>query len=291
MTQQTERVLVVDDEEVVCTGCKRILSLEGYHIDIAMTAERALEMVKQNSYSLIIVDLMMPEMSGLEFLKTVKKTKPEMNVIMITGYATTRTFVEAMKCGAFDYIPKPFTSDELSNVVARALERKKMYEEENRRSEKEAVKTGQSEEEIPAGEEASDKRMHRMSSTEFYYLWEHSWAKVEENGTVLIGMDDIFQKTAGSIINVDLPFDGDEVEQGGVCSRVTSEGMRVHHLWAPVGGRIVEVNQEVNRDGSLANREPYGRGWLIRIEPTNLEEDIANLIRGSASFDETNYSH
>ena len=78
----------------------------------------------------------------------------------------------------------------------------------------------------------------------------------------------------------DLPFEDDELEQGGVCARVTGKGLCLHTLWSPVTGRVMEVNEELNRDCSLANRDPYGAGWLARVQPIDFEADVQNMLRG-----------
>ncbi|MGB9629808.1 MAG: sigma-54-dependent transcriptional regulator, partial [Thermodesulfobacteriota bacterium] len=120
----TPRILVVDDEEIVCESCKRILEEEGYEVEIALSGEEALHKMKENSYDIVITDLKMPGMDGMEVLKNIRKDYPDTIVIMITGFATVETAVESMKLGAFDYIPKPFTPDEVSIVVKKAIDQK-----------------------------------------------------------------------------------------------------------------------------------------------------------------------
>ncbi|TET78305.1 MAG: glycine cleavage system protein H, partial [Candidatus Cloacimonadota bacterium] len=101
---------------------------------------------------------------------------------------------------------------------------------------------------------------------------------IEDDGTVRVGMDDIFQKTAGDIINLDLPLEEDTIEQGRICVRVTSTGLKIHKVWSPVTGKVIEVNEELNKDPSLANKDPYGKGWLVRVRPTALEEELDDLV-------------
>jgi glycine cleavage system H protein len=113
---------------------------------------------------------------------------------------------------------------------------------------------------------------------ELYFSGEHSYAKVE-NGKVRVGMSDFFAKTAGSIVYVDLPFEGDEVESGEVCGKIQSRKW-IGKLVAPISGEIVEINEAINDDSTLINSDPYGDGWLVVIEPSHLEEDLAKLIHG-----------
>ena len=117
------RILVVDDEMIVCESCQRILEEEGYEVEIALSGKEAFEKMKSNPFDIVITDLKMPGIDGMEVLKTLRKEYPDAIVIMITGYSTVETAVEAMKLGAFDYIPKPFTPDEVSVVVKKAIEK------------------------------------------------------------------------------------------------------------------------------------------------------------------------
>jgi len=120
------KVLVVDDEPVVCQSCKRILERAGYKVETVLSGKEAINRAKKEIYDVAIVDLKMPEMDGMEILQRLREEHPEIIVIMITGYSTVETAVEAMKLGAFDYVPKPFTPDELEIIVRNALERKKL---------------------------------------------------------------------------------------------------------------------------------------------------------------------
>ena len=115
---------------------------------------------------------------------------------------------------------------------------------------------------------------------ELYYHTEHSWAKVED-GKVRVGMNDMFQATAGDIVYVDLPFEGDEVTQGEVCGKIQSRKW-IGKLVAPVSGEIAEVNSELESDTTLINKDPYGGGWIVVIEPSSLDDDLGKLMKGDA---------
>jgi DNA-binding response OmpR family regulator len=126
MSQIKASILVIDDESIVQESCKRILLPEGYAVESAYTGQEGLGRLADSSYDLVITDLKMPGISGMEVLKKIKHDDPDIGIIMITGYSTTETAVEAMKLGAFDYLPKPFTPDELMSAVSKALEKKKL---------------------------------------------------------------------------------------------------------------------------------------------------------------------
>jgi glycine cleavage system H protein len=115
---------------------------------------------------------------------------------------------------------------------------------------------------------------------ELYFHEEHSWARVED-GKVRVGMDDMFRKEAGDIVFVDLPDEGDDVEQGEVCGKIQSRKW-IGKLCAPVSGEIVEINEELEDDTTLINEDPYGKGWILVIEPTDLDDELGNLMQGDA---------
>ena len=124
-----KRILIVDDEEIVVRSCLRILSEEEFDIDVANNGLEALSRVNEKDYDMMILDIMMPKMNGIEVLQRIKETHPDIDVIMITGLNEIDTAVKAMKLGAFDYLPKPFDPEELELVVARAFERRQLMQE------------------------------------------------------------------------------------------------------------------------------------------------------------------
>jgi len=124
-----KRILIADDEEIVIRSCLRILSEDEYNIDTAQNGLEAIEKVAANDYDMLILDIMMPKLTGMEVLQRVKETHPDMDVIMITGLNQIDTAVKAMKLGAFDYLPKPFDPEELEMVVTRAFERRQLLQE------------------------------------------------------------------------------------------------------------------------------------------------------------------
>jgi DNA-binding NtrC family response regulator len=123
------RILVVDDEEIVIRSCVRILSGDEFQVEAVRDGAEAVRKIDENHYDIIILDIMMPKMDGLEVLRRVKETHPDVDVIMVTGLSQIDTAVQAMKLGAFDYLPKPFEPDELKLVVQRAMERRRLLQE------------------------------------------------------------------------------------------------------------------------------------------------------------------
>jgi DNA-binding NtrC family response regulator len=114
-------ILVVDDEVPVCTSIRQALVRETYEIDVAFSGEEALRLADKKNHQVIIIDLMMPGIGGLDLLKSIKAKNPSAKVIMVTGYPTMKNTLQAMQLGAFDFLPKPFLPAELRSLVARAL--------------------------------------------------------------------------------------------------------------------------------------------------------------------------
>lgn len=123
---EPSRILVIDDEIVVCRSVKKILEKKGHRVDMIQSGKDALCLIDRERFDLLIVDLKMPEMDGIEVLKKVKEKYSGITVLMITGYATVETAVKAIKMGAFDYVPKPFLPDELLIIVDKALQAKRL---------------------------------------------------------------------------------------------------------------------------------------------------------------------
>jgi signal transduction histidine kinase len=134
------RILVIDDDEVMLLSCRRVLEKEGYEVETFASALAGIDRVAAARPELVLVDLKMPEISGMDVIRRIRTIDPGIGLAVITGYATIATAVEAMSIGAHDFLPKPFTPDELRLVVKRAAERRRLIEESERhRHEREAV--------------------------------------------------------------------------------------------------------------------------------------------------------
>ena len=122
MTGAPARILVIDDEPIVCRSCARVLEAEGCTVETAFSPGEGLARVARGRFDVVLTDLMMSAMGGLEVVRRVRVLSPGTRVIVITGYATLATAAEAALAGAFNYVLKPFTPGELQEVVRRALE-------------------------------------------------------------------------------------------------------------------------------------------------------------------------
>jgi DNA-binding NtrC family response regulator len=116
------RALVIDDEQIVLDSVKKILSEGNYEVEANLSGQKGLERAIQESFAVILTDIRMPDIGGMLVLRDIKRAKPSLPVLMITGHATILSAVQAMKLGAADYIEKPFTPDELLKAVDTAIE-------------------------------------------------------------------------------------------------------------------------------------------------------------------------
>lgn len=114
-------VLIVDDEEVIRDVCTQILASEGYKVTTASNGSEALRQVSENEFDVVVTDIMMPDMSGLELLEVIKSTSLDICTVVITGLGTFDMATQSDRLGAREFVVKPFTPDELSAAVSKAL--------------------------------------------------------------------------------------------------------------------------------------------------------------------------
>lgn len=112
------KILVIDDEDIVRLSCSRTLVPEGYELKMAKNGPEGLQMLEEDTFDLVLTDLKMPNMDGIEVLAKIKEKWPATDVVIVTGYQTVETAVKAIKLGAFDYIEKPFTPDTLIATIS-----------------------------------------------------------------------------------------------------------------------------------------------------------------------------
>jgi len=125
MGDKKGNILVVDDEKIVLKSCERVLSPEGYSVRTTTSPMEALSQLKSDAFDLVITDMMMPEMDGIEFIRQVRQISPDMNIVLITGYPSQESIKEALGLRIVDYLPKPFSPSLLMEVVTVAMALKK----------------------------------------------------------------------------------------------------------------------------------------------------------------------
>ena len=132
MTDRQKRVLVVDDEQLILKIISDILTKEGYEVIIANNCEKAADYLRSSSFNVVLSDIKMPVKSGIDLLGEIKNQDPNLPVILMTGFASLETAVEAVQNGAFDYLIKPLDYGKLKNVIEHAADRYELYRENTR---------------------------------------------------------------------------------------------------------------------------------------------------------------
>ena len=135
-------ILVMEDDLSVAQGLEMVLREDGFDVNLAGTGELAMEAFREKRFDLLVADLRLPDIDGMDVIRRIKEQKPDTEVIVITGYGTTATAVEAMKLGVADFLPKPFTEDQITAAISNALQA-----QEGKREAEAAVKEPESEEE------------------------------------------------------------------------------------------------------------------------------------------------
>jgi DNA-binding response OmpR family regulator len=254
VTEEQPRVLVIDDEEIVHASLKRIFSRLGCEVETALSAISGLSLLNKKRFNLIMVDLMMPEMNGIQFLKALKGRDLRLPVIMVTGYPTIQTAVEALRLGAVDYITKPFTRKEILSPVQKALSMK-----------------GEVTPQANFEDRAVKKEDLVPGST--VVLPRHSSAQFQRDGTFHIGIERSFLETSGKIAAVTAAKEMGFIEQGYIGIYLRNEDGQDHGVSMPLSGQVVALNSKVINNPSLLDSD----SWVMRIIPSHLDEELGRL--------------
>lgn len=261
------RILAVDDEPVVLDSFRKILVVAGYAIDTVESGREALGLVQKHKYDFVFTDLKMPEMDGLDVVKGVKHFSPESDVIVITGYATIESAVNAMKFGAMDYVQKPFTEDELVDFTKKCLIRRHDHLEKQLKPTVRVVTSTrplEHEFSLPGG---------------VFISTGHVWANVTVPGLVRVGMDDFARKMIGRITAIEFPAKDRVVQKGERLFAIQQNG-RTAVFNAPITGTVHLVNTELREHLDWLEKQPYEKGWVCSLKPEHLANELEHLRLG-----------
>lgn len=265
------RVLAVDDEPIILDSFRKILVVAGYSIDTVEKGREALGLILKNDYDFVFTDLKMPEMDGLEVTKAVKHLRPDIDVIVITGYASIETAVETMKYGAMDYVQKPFTEDELIAFFNRSLIRRKDRIE---RQMKPTVRL------ITPSTKESDSKHEFNVPAGIFVSQNHTWVNIEMNGTARVGLDDFARKIISKIDGVELPKLNQEIKKGEQLFSIKTNSNAIN-IASPLSGKITLVNAEHIEHPEWIASKPFELSWMCCFEPSNLAEELQSLKIGA----------
>lgn len=249
------KLLVVDDEPVVCLSCSRIFEGRGYGVETSTSPDEGLAMATTRDYDAILLDVRMPDMDGMEFLRRLRQRERQTPVVIITGYSSVPNAVEAMRLGAVDYVPKPFAPDEIARVVGRIVPPARPIVP------------------APAGEAEAAVRTAPVESVVYRYF-DEAWFRVEADGTARAGAV-VASDEAARMEELVLPRVGDELHRGLPLAAVVLPGRERRIVPSPVGGTVVEVNEALREKPSRLADEPCVGSWFVRVQPRRLAEDVA----------------
>ncbi|NCQ17221.1 MAG: response regulator [Ignavibacteria bacterium] len=261
-------ILVIDDEQVVRDAVVKITMLDNYTVDAAANVKSAIEKISKNYYAIIICDIMMPDGDGFQILEELHNRNIGSSVIMTTGYSTVENAVNSLYNGALDFIPKPFTVDELLSSVFRASKYQRI-----KKKQKQFL-----------GKNDDVELLYVTCPAKYLRLGYASWIYEERVGSVLLGVCDLFLKTIESVKEIELLKAEEVLMQGISCISITSIAERIHKILSPVSGRIVEVNENLLNNSSLIEKDPYFEGWVYRVIPTDIEYEKKHLIKDSSEL-------
>ncbi|TFH01684.1 MAG: response regulator [Calditrichales bacterium] len=267
------RILCVDDETVILDSFRKILVLDGYSIDTVERGREVLALIQRNHYDFVFVDIKMPEMDGVEVTKQVKHVRPDIDVIIITGYASVDTAVETMKHGAMDYVEKPFTEDELLEMTKKCLIRRKD------RIKKELGPSVH----IAKMSDFESREVDEFSIPGGAFISEgHCWVSINEDGTVKIGLDDFAAKMLGKIDGVEPPNPGRVIVRGDALFNI-KQNRRTLPFKSPVSGKIIKVNLRLAEDPGDITENPYNENWICMIDADHIDKELGELKIGRSA--------
>ena len=251
-------VLLAEDEPVVCRAVERILGSTGLTAEVTGTLVETLDRLRTTAFQILICDLMLPDGSGFEALAAARNRQPDLQTIVITGFATANNAVRSLARGAFDYLPKPFDPTELLGVVDRALHYRSRV-----------VATSS-----PSPGLAP---LERGAGSELLGLGRHSWARLEADGSAAVGPAETFFGAIEEPMKIELPEVGSQILQGRPLARLNCSTNLEHRVWSPLSGVALEVNEALGADPAPICEDPFGEGWIARILPSSQELEISRL--------------
>ncbi len=267
------KILCVDDEDIILASFRKILVLDGYSVDTVQTGQEALLLIQTNHYDFLFTDLKMPEMDGVDVAKGVKHLRPDIDVIIITGYATVESAVEVMKFGATDYVQKPFTEDELLDFTKKSLIKRQDRIKKLLRPQVHITHL--------SGSDLLNKCEFAIPGGVFISKG-HCWVGLDQSGNAKVGIDDFAKKLMGKIDDVNLPNLGMKVNQNKPLFSL-KQGKRKITFNSPITGNITKINDDLKDNLESLDISPYENNWICTIDAENLDEEIKNLRIGNAA--------
>ncbi|MBU1718151.1 MAG: response regulator [Bacteroidetes bacterium] len=250
-------VLVIDDEQIICDSCERILSNEDYKVDTLTNPVEGYQKALTNNYDLVLLDLNMAGMDGMQLLSKLKKDKPELPVIIITGYPTKETKEIAKSLGVNYYVLKPFMPSEILDPVKRIMHRLGLDEKKDSITNQQPAKS-------------SDWR----SGEKNYMFYMNGWLQKGTDSHVRVGgqLPVFINDAITSIKTVGVK---EKIFQGFPLAEISFENDIKISIPSPVSGEVMNLNTELFGNPSLLDKDGKNDNWIAEVMPDKMEDDIA----------------
>ncbi len=243
-------ILVIDDEKYVCTSCDRLLSQAGYKVDTNINPEKGFNQALMNNYDALVLDLKLGEVDGIDLLNDIRGKKPDLPVVIITGYPTPESRQQSEKLGVSDYILKPFEPEEFLNSLKRATYKASVAMHK----------------EVTPDEESKVETRYRFTDS--------SWIEQVYFELVRVGghLPNLMDATVKSI---KLPKKGDMLYRGLPLAEVTLDNKTKRIISSPVTGEVTEVNTDLLDHPEIVEKNSNWENWIAVVRPCNLEQALA----------------
>jgi FixJ family two-component response regulator/glycine cleavage system H lipoate-binding protein len=267
------KIICVDDEAIILDSFRKILVLDGYSVDTVENGREALDLLKTHHYDFLFTDLKMPIMDGVEVTKATKTLRPDIDVVIITGFASVETAVETMKYGAIDYIQKPFTEDELLEFTRKTLIKREARIKKELKP-KVHISHTHSREDFNSGEFAIPGGVFIADN--------HTWVTIEQDGSAKTGIDDFAKKLFGDIDDIEMPNLGMKANKGSVLFSIKQKNRTLAFV-SPVSGVVTKINHQLKEDIDGMKITPYETSWICSIDADNLDNELKELKIGKSA--------
>lgn len=249
---ETPRLLVVDDEDVLCQVCRRVFSDQGLEVDVSTDARDGLAWAQTREYGAVLLDARMPVMDGIQFLRSLRQTKPELPVLLMTAYPSVSNAAAAVRLGISDYLVKPFSAEELTQAVRRVIA---LPERETRQA-------------TTQPPELADQTGWEAETL----FWDEAWFRLESDGSACVGA--VVPGLRGAAVKaVRLPRVGELALRGLPLAGIALEDGTSVRIPSPISGVVAGVNDALAQDPSLLLRDPCGEGWIACVCTTRMENE------------------
>ncbi len=257
MMKEHFNILIIDDEQVVIDSISKIVLMENYTFVSVLDAREALIKLEQYDFDLIICDIMLPEMDGFQFLSKVESKRIDTPVIMTTGFSTIENAVKALYSGAIEFVPKPFTVDELTSVIHRGIKYNSLLRKKKLNDDSVLI--------VPC-------------PSKYFRLGYSAWMNSDFDGSVLIGATDFFMKTLEQLKKIELLPLNEILTQASPAVKFETEDGLIHQLYSVISGTIIDRNIRITDEPELLEKDPYFEGWIYRIIPSEPAYEMKLLI-------------